>query len=278
MGLGSERHDLDELRDARRQLDRLPPAGAARGRGAARRRRRVTRATSTRARCGKRTSSGSSSRGTSIPTARSASASTSNPRIVRAKRSASTSTTAGSSRTRCPDCPRPRRRGTLAARVHAPVRVVRDSRRRVQARHEAGALVGGEGRVVGLTPTTQRVFTARAPGAVDEHRADASAPGRRARPARRGVMIDGVARRGFPTPSGQARVLLTDARRLGLARARDPHGDREPRRAVGARVQTRARFCSCRRSGFRCSSTRELETRSGSTRSRTPNPLWIPHV
>ena len=102
--------------DARRALDRLPPAGAARRARAARARRSTSRGRPTRrpgsARSGRRTSSGSSSRGGSIRTARSASASTSSRRIARARSSASRSTTAGSSRTPCPGCRRPpRRRG-----------------------------------------------------------------------------------------------------------------------------------------------------------------------
>ena len=70
--------------------------------------RRPTPATPTRARCGRRTSSGSSCRGGSTPTARSASDDTSSRRTARVRRSPSTSTTAGSSRTACPGCRRRR--------------------------------------------------------------------------------------------------------------------------------------------------------------------------
>ena len=61
-----------QLRDARRALDRLPPAGAAPlCRDPRRRRDPASRArtSSTRARCGRRTSSGSNCRGASTPTA-----------------------------------------------------------------------------------------------------------------------------------------------------------------------------------------------------------------
>ena len=100
--------------DARRALDRLPPAGAARGARAAGQDASTSPGRRTRrpgsARSGRRTSSGSSCRGASIPTARSASASTSSRRIGRARSCASRSSTAGSSRTACPGCRRPRRR------------------------------------------------------------------------------------------------------------------------------------------------------------------------
>src|SRR5262249_15956777 len=72
----------------------------------------TTLARSTRARCGRRTSSGSSSPGGSIPTAFSASASTSSPSCGRAPDSASTSTTDGSPPTPSPGCPRRLRPGT----------------------------------------------------------------------------------------------------------------------------------------------------------------------
>ena len=72
---------------------------------------RATPGTPTRARCGRRTSSGSSCRGGSTRTARWASGATSSRRTGRARRSRWTSTTAGSSRTGCPACRRrpPRR-------------------------------------------------------------------------------------------------------------------------------------------------------------------------
>ena len=96
--------------DPRRALDRLPPAGAARGAREAGQDLRShlagPRGGRARARCGRRTSSGSSCPGASIPTARSASASTSSRPTGRARSSASRSSTAGSSSTACPACPR----------------------------------------------------------------------------------------------------------------------------------------------------------------------------
>ena len=82
VGLGSERHDLASFETHagswigfRQPVKRVL-------RGAARRGGRRTRATRIPAKCGKRTSSGSSSRGASIPTARWASASTSSRRTA----------------------------------------------------------------------------------------------------------------------------------------------------------------------------------------------------
>ena len=108
--------------DPRRALDRLPPAGAARGPGSARASASTARGRPTRRRAsgrsGRRTSSGSSCPGGSIPTARSASGSTSSRRTGRARSCASRSSTAGSSRTACPGCRRrPRAKGAHPARV-----------------------------------------------------------------------------------------------------------------------------------------------------------------
>ena len=73
--------------------------------GSASARRSPTAGRSTRARCGRRTSSGSSCPGGSTRTARSASASTTSRAPAPARSSPSTSTTAGCSRTPCPACP-----------------------------------------------------------------------------------------------------------------------------------------------------------------------------
>ena len=100
----------DEPGDARRPLARLPPAGQARGAREARRAGRDIRRRPIPAKCGKRASSGSRSRGRSIPTARSASASSSSRPTGPASRSPSTSTTAGCSSTQCPDFPKRRAR------------------------------------------------------------------------------------------------------------------------------------------------------------------------
>ena len=97
--------------DARRALDRLPPAGAAGGAREAGASASISRGRPTRppgsGRSGRRTSSGSSCRGASIRTARSASASTSSHPTGPARSCASRSSTAGSSSTACPACPRP---------------------------------------------------------------------------------------------------------------------------------------------------------------------------
>ena len=119
------------LRAVRRPVDRLPPARAARGARAARASRSPTRARSTRARCGRRTSSGSSSPGASIPTARSASASyfesqrapgreAHGRRVLRLDLRELGARPARARRGGGPD----------AARVHAPLRRLRDRPRR----------------------------------------------------------------------------------------------------------------------------------------------------
>ena len=124
MGHASERHDLMSPGDARRALDRLPPAGAARGAGAARPRPSISRGRRTRrpgwARSGRRTSSGSSCRGGSIPTARSASASTSSRRTGPARSCASRSCYRWIFENSVPGLPAAAAaRGAHAARVHA---------------------------------------------------------------------------------------------------------------------------------------------------------------
>ena len=101
MGLGSERHDLHSYEQYdgqwigfRQPVLRRPASAAAR--------RSRTRARSIRARSGRRTSSGSTCHGGSIPTARWASVATTNRSPARARSCRSTSTTAGSSSTPCP--------------------------------------------------------------------------------------------------------------------------------------------------------------------------------
>ena len=153
-GRAARRADADVERD--RVLRRLRPADGARHRAArpALVRDRTTRsgsasasrccaprasgsaplptpARSTRARSGRRTSSGSSCRGGSIPDG-----SIGIRQFAESRRKPgdqarpSTSTTATSSRTRCPALPeRAAGRGADAARVHAPLRRVRDPAR-----------------------------------------------------------------------------------------------------------------------------------------------------
>ncbi len=108
MGHGPERHDTHsyETQAARWLGFRQPVFRVAREKAG----EPVSSPTrQTRARYGRRTSSGSSSPGGSIPTARSASAAISSRRTGRARRSRSRSITAGSSSTACPACRRRRR-------------------------------------------------------------------------------------------------------------------------------------------------------------------------
>ena len=183
--------------DARRALDRLPPAGPARGAASARPRVRLDWQAHEAAglRCGRRTSSGSSCRGASIPTARSASASTSSRPIARARSSGSRSTTGGSSRTPCRACRRPREGGARAARVHAQVRRVPRRGRRVRDARRAGRGEGPRGRRV--DPVTRLV---KQGGQGSASRSTARA-------------------RGLSHALAQARVLLEDAQGLEVARA-----------------------------------------------------------
>ena len=203
MGHASERHDLmsQETHAARWIGFRQPVLRVALERQGKRfdsRGRRTRRPGS--GRCGRRTSSGSSCRGGSIPTARSASASTSSRPTVPARSCASRSSTAGSSSTACPACPRPpRTRGADAARVHAQVR-------RVPRRGRAST-----------APTSRR----------RSRRRSARAP--RSTPSPRLVTKDGAggrrrdrrpAPRRLPHALAQARVLLQDAQGLEVAGAR----------------------------------------------------------
>ncbi len=95
----------------RRRVYGSPSASRSCGpRGSVAARRRSSPGRPTRERSGRRTSSGSSSRGASIPTGRSACAAGSSRRTGRARRSPWRSTTAGCSRTACRACPRRRPR------------------------------------------------------------------------------------------------------------------------------------------------------------------------
>ena len=132
------------LRDPRRALDRLPPAGAAPPRRARAAERWSAPTRPTPARCGRRTSSGSTSRGGSTPTASSASAATSSASSGPASRSASTSTT---QLLFTHSDPRPARgggrRGRHAAGVHAAPRRLRDPGRSAR-RARAGPVTADE--------------------------------------------------------------------------------------------------------------------------------------
>ena len=138
--------------NARRALDRLPPAGAARGAAAARaasssgRGRRTRRRAS--ARCGRRTSSGSSCRGASIPTAASASASTSSRRTGPGEKLRDRGAVPVDLRALRARPARGRAEGGAhAARVHAQVRLLPHRGRRVRDARQAGRGEGPRGRL-----------------------------------------------------------------------------------------------------------------------------------
>ena len=234
MGHGAERHDIHsyEQYDGQWIGFRQPVLRAARG--AARRGRRRTPARPTPARCGRRTSSGSTCRGGSTPTARSASASTSSRAAARARADGR--------------------------------RVLRLDVRPLGARPARGAAAEG------LTPLEYmrrygafEIAAARAP-CTSSRSPPRSSPtwpsaGRRDRPGLHGraradapnivPMAAPGPGRPWPTPGRRRRstassaaasrrrraagVLLLDAGRLGLAGARAARLHQEPRAPVGAR-------------------------------------------
>ncbi len=111
MGVGAERHDIASFEThAGRWIGFRQPVlrRYAELNGDDGRARSGARTSSTPARCGRRTSSGSTCRGASIPTARSASGSGSRATSTPALPSVSTSTTGGSSPTASPGSPRRR--------------------------------------------------------------------------------------------------------------------------------------------------------------------------
>ena len=220
--------------DARRALDRLPPAGAARGARAAGQDASTSPGRPTRrrgsGRCGRRTSSGSSCRGASIPTARSASASTSSRRTARARSCASRSSTAGSSSTACPACPRPPQREGLTPLEYMRkygAFLVEDN---VYRTHET-PLAAAEREGAAVDPVTRVVIKGGQRGRRRDRRAVA---------------------RGLPDAVAQARVLLEDAQGLEVAGARGADLRAQPR-ALVARSTAAARRdgCSCPPSGCR---------------------------
>ena len=71
-----------------------------------------------------------------------------------------------------------------------------------------------------------------------------------------GVIVDGVAARGLHDAVAPARVLLADARRLGLARARGSALRARARALARPQARGRASSICCRTSGCRRSSTR----------------------
>ena len=226
MGLGSERHDLTPTSSttasgsASASRCCAPPAS-----GSAR--RSPTPARSTPARSGRRTSSGSSCRGGSTPTARWASAGTSSRRSGPARSSASTSTTAGSSSTRCPGLPE-----RAAAEGLTPLEYMRrygafEVRRGVGPVYEEPV---PDDELDDVEVDASAACTPARPGPPASNIVPVAAPDRDAEGRRPvGVEVDGEVRRGLPTPIGPARVLLVDTGRLGLARARAARLHREPR-------------------------------------------------
>ena len=189
-------------------------------------RRSPTPATPTRARCGRRTSSGSSCPGASTPTARSASAGTSSRRTGRARRSPSTSTTAGSSRTGARAAREGGGRGADAAGVHAQVR----RRRGRQGRLPPGRAAVDRRRA-------RRCRRRTSDGVLRKPTDDESTPPLVGR-GRRGRRTSGG--RVDASPAGSRRRASSSCTRrrmarLGLARARDARLHPQPRRTARAR-------------------------------------------
>ena len=182
---------------------------------------RPTPARPTRARCGRRTSSGSSCRGGSTPTARSASATSSSRRAARARSSRVDEYYGWIFEHSVPGLPgEGGGRGPHAARVHAPLRRLRDHQRtsgratRRRCPSDRARATPSEDRP---RPGLQRRRRGRRrPTSSPCRTAEPDADGRR--PRRRAGRRRGPAR--LPDPVGPARVLLVDAGRLGLAGAR----------------------------------------------------------
>ena len=136
--LRAARHPL--LREVRRPVDRLPPTGAAGGARSASARRSPTPGRSTPARCGRRTSSGSSCRGASTPTARWASASTTSRGPTPARSSSVDEYYGWMFENSVPGLPEKAAAGRPdAAGVHAPLRRLRDRQGPRRPVHVRGA-------------------------------------------------------------------------------------------------------------------------------------------
>ena len=134
MGLGTERHDLMSQETHARHAGSASgsPCCASHSRSRADKTGRSSRTKRIRARCGRKTSSGSSSRGASTPTARWASASTSNRRIVPARKSTLDEYYGWIFENRVPGLPEAAaRRRPHAAGVHAEIRRVSRRKQRL---------------------------------------------------------------------------------------------------------------------------------------------------
>ena len=145
----------------------------------------------------------------------------------RARRSPSTSTTAGSSRTRCPACPRRRPREGLA-----PLEYMR----------RYGAFLVEDGvHELHERPVTRAAGRATRPatGVVAE---DGKAVG---------VEVDGTVVAGFPTPSRKLEIYSPTLRDWGWPEHALPGYIAQPRPPRGARRAGAARWCCCRPSACR---------------------------
>ena len=251
MGVAAERHDLAQLRDPRRALDRLPPAGAARQRRA----RGTARRAHLRGQPG-RGVGGERVLDRPVVAHRPGRLARHPPalRVDRPPRRAarrSTSTTTTLFRDSVPGLPGGGRgRGLDAAGVHAPARRVRDPRRPARGARDAGAADeldragavrddDGVYRVPGTAGPHDSLDEIQRPHAVHRRRL-----GRRRR-RRRAVRV------GFPTPSRKLELYSRRAARLGLARAR--HARRSSRATSTGRTSTSTAASGswCRRSASR---------------------------
>ena len=194
---------------------------------------------STPARSGRRTSSGSTCPGRSTPTAHGAFASGSSPTSVRARRSRSTSTTARCSPTRCPAWPRP------PPRPGRP----RSSTCATSARSRCPA-TWSRPTSASWAPTPWPIATRATTGSSASRARSRAWDGTQAglerdrpRRPRRGFTRGRGRRRdqgGLPDAIEEARALLDHAEGLGLARVRRADVDQEPRPSPGSRHDPRS--------------------------------------
>ena len=219
MGLGTERHDpMSQETHAGSGSAFASRCCASRARSAARpstpRTRRI------RARCGRRTSSGSSCRGASIPTERWASASTSSRRTVRARS----------------DDRRVLRLDLRELGAGLPEAAAHEDLTPLEYMRKYGVFKVRGPRLHAVRDAARRRRCSRTPSIDPDDELGRSRTARRRRDGRR------RAARRLPDAVAQARVLLADARRVGLAGARDAALRAGPRALARSRIATSGEF------------------------------------
>ena len=267
MGIGSERHDLHsyETHDGQWIGFRQPVLRAARERlgrdGRRHARGRIP------ARSGRRTSSGSSCRGASIPTARSASG-----RYFESKERPGEKLTVDEYygyifENSVPGLPEQAAAEGLTPleymRRYGAFEIAHGRRRRSTRRRCPTSELEDVARRRARAASTRARRSPPSPNVVPVPTPEPDADGRRAV----GVEVDGVVLRGFPTPSGRLEFYSRTLAEWGWPEHALPDYIAQPRPPGEPRARRRCR--SSRPSGCPSRSTRAAPTRSGSTRSRT---------